>query len=256
MTSIEETGKDIEEATQRALEQLGVTEDEVDVEIMEEGLKGFLGLGQAPARVRVTVKKAPSARSRRGKAAAEPETKPKRQPKPKAEPAESVPAPVVEQGTAVLDDAVQQVAETGRETLQNILDGICDGAKAVVRNASNGEVVLDMVGGDTAILIGKHGQTINALQYLVGVIANRRLADRVRIIIDAEGYRGRREEALRKQALFLAKKVKESGQEAVLEELQPNERRIVHMTLADDTEVYTYSEGEDPARHVVISPKK
>ncbi len=107
-----------------------------------------------------------------------------------------------------------------------------------------------------ALVIGKHGQTIDAIQYLVGVITNKRLAARVRVIVDTEGYRGRREEALRNQAHYLASKVRETHQEAVLESLRANERRIIHLALADDPDIYTYSEGEEPDRRVVISPRK
>jgi len=257
MTNIEQTGKNVDEATQLALEQMGVTEDEVDVEILEEGSRGFLGLGQAPARVRVTLKEAkPVTRGRRAAG-------PKRRAKPSAEapseeaqvavqeavaPAEPVPEPS--------EDLVKQAAEISQEVLQRILEDMGDGAKAVVRSASDSQVVLDIVGGDTAVLIGRHGQTINAMQYLVGIATNKRLQEKVRVILDAEGYRGRREEALRNQTLYLARRVKETGQEAVLEPLEANERRIVHLILADDSNVYTYSEGEEPERRVVISPRK
>lgn len=265
MTSIEETGKDVEEATQRALEQLGVTEDEVDVEILDEGTRGFLGLGQTPAKVRVAVKElpkpaAPKARKPRRKRPSEPkpEAGPAAEAAPREAPAEPAPEaqPAPQAQPPASEEVVQQAAEISRETLQRVLDGTGLGGKATVASTADAQVVLDMVGGDTAILIGKYGQTINALQYLVGIITNRHLSARVRIILDAEGYRGRREEALRNQALHLADKVKESGQEAVLEALHANERRIIHLSLVDDPDIYTYSEGEEPERHVVISPKK
>lgn len=262
MTSIEETGKNIEEATQRALEQLGVTEDEVDVEILEEGAKGFLGIGQSPAQVRVTLRKRPAA-PKRDKPAPKPKpiltrapkAKEKAEPVSEAPPEEAAPAETAEPAGGVSEDVLQQAAEISRELLQRILDGIGEGAKAAIRSASDGQVILDIVGGDTAILIGKHGHTIDALQYLVGVMTSRRLGERVRVIVDSEGYRARREEALRSHALSLARKVRETGEEAVLDPLQPNERRIVHLALVDDPSVYTYSEGEEPTRRVVISPK-
>lgn len=275
MTSIEQTGKNIEEATRLALEKLGVTEDEVDVEILEEGTRGFLGLGQAPARVRVTVKSAPPP-ARPAREAREPRRAPARRPRqpkrtaptpeaPQAaevetapQPTAAPPAPAAEPETAEetpIAVDVQQAAEIGRDVLQTILRSMGESAKVVVRSAEDETVVLDMQGGDTAILIGKHGQTIDALQYLVGVITNKRLGGKVRIVLDAEGYRGRREQMLRERALLLAQKVRETGQEAVLESLAANERRIIHTTLANDPDVYTYSEGEGAGRHVVISPK-
>ena len=269
MATIEETGKNVEEATEKALEELGVTEDMADVEILEEGAKGFLGLGQAPAKVRVTVREIPAAGEPKAKP---PSTRPaqgrrKPAPKPEAKPApkreakrEAKPAPApkeeVAPEAAITEEVIQQAAEAGRDVLQKIIEGIGGEGKAVVRNASDSQVVLDITGGDTARIIGRHGQTIDSIQYLVGIIVNKRIGARARVIIDVEGYRERREETLRKQALDLAKKVKETGQEAVLESLQSNERRVIHTALVDNPDVYTYSEGEDPNRFIVISPKK
>ena len=278
MNSIEETGKNVEEATEKALEQLGVTEDEVDVEILEDGAKGFLGIGQAPARVRVTLKEAPAAepKPRAGRRRG-----PRPAPKPAPEPAKEIPpppppapakpkevpppAPVREAPPPVQEAApapvgapvsLSEAAEVAREVLQMMLDALGNDGKAVVTSAADDQVILDMVGGDTPRLIGRHGQTVNAIQYLVGIVTNRRMEGRVRVVIDAEGYRARREDALRKQALQLAQQVRENGQEAILDSLTPNERRIIHTALADDPDVCTYSEGEDTDRHLVISPKK
>ncbi len=273
MTSIEQTGKTIEEATQKALEQLGVTEDEVDVEILEEGARGFLGLGQAPARVKVTLKQRPTAveqapapptgeRLPRPKPAREP-----REARPKPAPAQEKPAPAPEPEAAhpqapaevaapPTEDVVQPAAQISLKVLQRIVSSIEADAKVGVKSAADGQVVLEVQTGDPATMIGKHGQTVDAIQYLVGVITNKQLPQKVRVVVDVEGYRSRREEALRNQAVYLASKVKESGEEAVLEPLPANERRIIHTALADDPEVYTYSEGEEPERYVVISPKK
>lgn len=262
MTSIEQTGKTIEEATQKALEQLGVTEDEVDVEILEEGARGFLGLGQAPARVKVTLKQRPTAVEQ----APAPPTG-ERLPRPKPAPAQEKPAPAPEPEAAhpqapaevaapPTEDVVQPAAQISLKVLQRIVSSIEADAKVGVKSAADGQVVLEVQTGDPATMIGKHGQTVDAIQYLVGVITNKQLPQKVRVVVDVEGYRSRREEALRNQAVYLASKVKESGEEAVLEPLPANERRIIHTALADDPEVYTYSEGEEPERYVVISPKK
>lgn len=326
MATIEETGKNLEEATQKALEQLGVTEDQVDVEILEEGSKGFLGLGTAPAKVRVTTRKMPTepkpreaapegrpprrrrppaprreaepAPQREARREARPESrpeprreaKPESRPEPRPEPRREAkpegrpaqprreprpprpkpaprPAPVAPKAeevapepeapeAVVTAEVIQQAAEIGREALQKIIEGIGDGGNVVIKTASDSQVVLDMIGGDTARVIGRHGQTIDSIQYLVGIIVNKKIGAKVRVVVDAEGYRERREETLKNQALTLAKKVKETGQEAVLESLHSNERRVIHTALADDPDVYTYSEGEDPNRFLVISPKK
>ncbi len=284
MRSIEETGRNIDEATQKALEQLGVTEDEVDVEILEEGAKGFLGIGQAPARVRVTLKEIPREEPRQQRPRRQPRPKPEKKPEPKPERApqakpkekpvaeitEPIPAPepAVEEKTApapaapaaeettLTPETMADAAEFGRDLLQRILDALGNGGSAVTKSASDSTVVLDIQGGDAPRIIGKHGQTINAMQYLVGIALTRKYHGRLRTTVDAEGYRERREDVLKKQAVYLAKQVKENGQEAVLDALDANERRIIHTALADDPEVYTYSEGEEPERHLVISPKK
>jgi len=114
---------------------------------------------------------------------------------------------------------------------------------------------LEVNGPDMGVVIGKHGSTINALQYLVGLIAHKRVGERIRVIVDAEDYRSRRERTLQELAQTFARRVKESGQEAVLDALQSYERRIIHTALVDDPDVYTYSEGEEPDRRVVISPR-
>jgi spoIIIJ-associated protein len=119
-----------------------------------------------------------------------------------------------------------------------------------------GTIRLLVEGPDMGVVIGKHGGTINALQYLICLILQKRTGERVRLVIDAEGYRSRREQALREMARVYAQRVKDSGQEAVLDALQSYERRIIHQCLTDDPDVFTYSEGEEPDRRVVISPRE
>ncbi|MHB1458051.1 MAG: RNA-binding cell elongation regulator Jag/EloR [Armatimonadota bacterium] len=251
MTSIEMTGKTIEEATQLALDELGVTEDKVDVEILDEGAKGFLGLGQTPAKVKVTLKDAQSA-------SADNQFAPIIVSDTNEDKQEIIePAKNEEPYREMLPEkTAAEQAETAKTILQSIVDGIGYGGTAIITNVSSDMIHLNIDGGDSGILIGKHGQTINAIQYLISVIINKRQPKRIRVTVDSEGYRTRREDALRNQALFLANKVKESGEEAVLDSLDASERRIIHTTLADDQYVYTYSEGEDPDRHIVISPRK
>jgi len=268
MTSIEQTGKNIEEATHLALEKLGVTEDAVDVEILEEGSKGFLGLRQSPARVRVTLKRVapvpkeevPAAKPRqrnRPRTKSKSEAKNVQETKPTVEQKQVAEKPpqASEPKQAATQEELQVAAEKAKEVLQKILDGIAAGGTAEIGKITDGQVSMNVEGGDAAIYIGKRGQTIDAIQYLVSVITHQQTGIRVRVVIDVGGYRTRREETLRKQALYLAEKVRESGQEAVLDALHASERRVIHTALADDPDVYTYSEGQEPDRHVVISPK-
>jgi spoIIIJ-associated protein len=155
-------------------------------------------------------------------------------------------------GSAV--EAIDSVA-LARDLLDQVLQAM--GVEAVVgaQRQPDGSVRLLVEGHDMGVVIGKHGSTINALQYLVGLILQKRTGERTRLVIDAEGYRSRREQALKDMARTYADRVKETGHEAVLDALQSYERRIIHNSLADDPDVFTYSEGEEPDRRVVISPR-
>lgn len=116
--------------------------------------------------------------------------------------------------------------------------------------------ILNINGKDLGILIGKHGQTLDSIQYLVNLAVNKDQTEKERIIVDVAGYRRRREDSLRRLAMKMADKVKREGKKQVLEPMSPHERRIIHSTLQNDKHVMTYSEGEDPYRHVVISPQQ
>ncbi len=117
-------------------------------------------------------------------------------------------------------------------------------------------VLLNLRGDDLGVLIGKHGQTLDALQYLTNLAANRDANERSRIILDVEDYRKRRAETLSRLAMRLADKVKRRGERVVLEPMSPQERKIIHMALQNDNRIVTYSEGEEPYRKVVITLKK
>ncbi|WP_288184963.1 RNA-binding cell elongation regulator Jag/EloR [uncultured Sporomusa sp.] len=116
-------------------------------------------------------------------------------------------------------------------------------------------VVINLRGEDLGVLIGKHGQTLDALQYLTNLAANREADERTRIILDVEDYRKRRAETLSRLATRLADKVKRRGERVVLEPMSPQERKIIHMALQNDNRIVTYSEGDEPYRKVVIALK-
>jgi spoIIIJ-associated protein len=147
-------------------------------------------------------------------------------------------------------------AAFARDILDQILQAMAVPATVGVQGQPDGTVRLLVEGPEMGVVIGKHGATINALQYLTGLIVQKRSGERLRLVIDAEGYRSRREQALRDMAHTYAQRVKETGHEAVLDALQSYERRIIHTCLADDPDVFTYSEGEEPDRRVVISPRE
>jgi len=117
-------------------------------------------------------------------------------------------------------------------------------------------IKIDLSGPDLGILIGRRGDTLDSLQYYINLAANKRAEKRVKFIIDVEGYRQRRQETLSRLALKLADKAKRKGRNVVLEPMNPHERRVIHTALQNHNEVFTYSEGEEPYRKIIISPKK
>lgn len=131
------------------------------------------------------------------------------------------------------------------------------GLRVVISTVTTEDAVtLALQGDELGILIGKHGQTLDALQYLTNLAANRECRERVRFIIDVEDYRKRRADTLEQLAMRLADRAKRTGERVALEPMTPHERKIIHMSLQNDSEIETYSEGEEPYRRVVISSKQ
>lgn len=246
MKKIEASGRTLEEALQEAGKALGVEADAVEYEVIEEGSKGILGFGHVPWIInawtsieeRVAVGPAPAQDIEMIEEAEE----------------EATAAYEAEAPIASGDDKV--FVDTVVSTLTDILKAMDIDARPVVKSTSTEEIEVELVGNDLAILIGKHGQTLDALQYIIAIAANKVSGDRRRVVLDAERYRERHNDVLIRKAMEYAEAVKERGKEAVLEPQSPRDRRIIHMALADSPDVYTYSEGEGDERHVVISPKK
>jgi len=206
MTSMEKTGKTIEEAVALALSELEVGIDRIDYEVLEVPSRGFLGfIGTKLAKVRVTVKP--------------------------------------------IDP--MKVAQDFLENIFNLMKLEVQIEKIVKQD----NTVFNIRGNDLGILIGKHGQTLDALQYLTNLTANRDTESKVRIVLDVEDYRQRRAETLNRLAFRLADNVRRRGEKVVLEPMSSNERKIIHMALQNDQRVVTYSEGDEPYRKVVIALK-
>ena len=142
-----------------------------------------------------------------------------------------------------------------KEFLQNVFKAmrleVC-----IEKMTQDDQVILNMRGDDLGVLIGKHGQTLDALQYLTNLAANKDAEEKVRIILDVEDYRKRRVETLTNLAKRVAERVKRRGERVTLEPMTPHERKIIHMALQHDHRIVTYSEGEEPYRKVVIALKK
>lgn len=234
MESVEETARTVHEAVRRALQQLGKAEDEVDVTVVSRGSPPqILAFGAEPAQVRVTVK---------------PET-------PEPAPEEPALPPVDDEEDAVADADLQGTrdAEFAQLMLAELLDRM--GLTLDIQVRSIDPVTLNAVGPGVAELIGRRGTTLRALQFVLSMMVNKQLERRIRLVVDADGYRQRRESLLESMAERLAQRVRVTGQQMILEPMPPDERRIVHLALVDDPEVTTESEGAGDDRRVVIKPR-
>ncbi|MCX8052346.1 MAG: Jag N-terminal domain-containing protein [Armatimonadetes bacterium] len=247
MEKIEASGRTLEEALQLAAQKLGVTIDALDYEIIEQGSKGFLGIGQTPTVIKAWLRE-------------EIVTTPVSDEKAAVEESEGIeketPEAAVSEEKSEEKKEKEGLTDMLLRTLNEILKPMGVNVRPVLKSDTPEEVVIDLVGPDVAILIGKRGQTLDALQYLLGIIASRRMRNKKRIILDAENYRDRHRAMLERKAREYAAAVKAEGKEAVLEPQPARDRRIIHLALLNDPDVYTYSEGEGDERHVVISPKR
>ena len=260
MAFVEKTAKTVEEAVAAALKELNITAEEAVIEVLEEGKKGLFGFFGKDAKVRVTAKEVvleeTVVETVVEEAAPVVETVVETEAK---EEKEEAPAVTEERAArepkkfVVNDEAVAKA----REFLQKVFHAMkIEVVMEKFVNKNDGSVTFKLHGADMGILIGKHGQTLDSLQYLTNLVANKNSADRVRVIIDVEDYRDRRIETLNRLAYRLADKVKRSGERVALEPMNPHERKIIHMALQNDRRVTTLSEGDEPYRHVVIELKK
>ncbi len=234
----------IEEAVDAALEELGVQADAAEFEVIEAPTRGVFGSGK-PAVVRVWLKPDVAAAIEAGENS--------------EEDLEEEPLPVelrVEQESPELsEEDLDKVADTAVAVIQQILAGFGIEAAIDEYEGDDGEIILDIVGGDLALLIGRHGKTLDSVQTLVGAATSRQLGFRYPIVVDVEGYRSRRREKVEDMAKRTADRAVRQGRPVKLRPMTSYERRLVHMALREDRRVVTASEGEDPARSVVVSPK-
>ena len=208
MDFVEAKGKTVDEAIFKGLEQMGLSLDEVEIEIVHEGGKGIFGLGK----------------------------------------------------NAVVHLAKKQPVQAEKGAPEAFLSGLFErmGVEAECAAVEEDEKALkiEITGKDTAVLIGRRGDTLDALQYLTGLAVNKGREDYKKIMLDAENYREKRERTLEKLAKRLANTVAKTGKPITLEPMKPYERRILHATLQNHPRVETVSEGEEPYRRVVIRRKR
>lgn len=221
MEDVEASGKTVDEATEKALQQLGLDRSQVDVEIVSEGRTGLFGLGGEDARVIVK--------------------------------------PLATEQVA-LESSTIQIAVDFLHRLLELMEIDAEVTARAPETPGDGlgraSAVLDVNGDDLGILIGRRGSTLAALQYMVNHMVSRSLKSKALVSVDVERYKRRREDALIGLAQRLAEKVKASGRTITLEPMPANERRIVHLALASDPQVVTASLGEGETRKVAISLKR
>ncbi len=243
---IQAYGQDVEAAIESGLAELGVSRSDVIIEVVDEGSKGLLGIGSRPALVRLTSLKLEPAKV-----------------------AEVVEAPTavpqaektvdVAQDTAVSDIADE--SKVAEEILGQLLDMMHVDAAIKTSISDPDDItgrqipILEIQGGDLGGLIGPRGETLNALQFISRLMVGHKIQQRSSFVIDVQGYRQRREQALARLAERMARKVAARQRPATLEPMPPHERRIIHITLRDSDEVYTQSVGEGRRRKVRIIPK-
>lgn len=246
MDYIEVSAKTVQDALTEASIKLGLTSDQVEYEVIEKGSTGFLGIGNKPAKIRARKKEEPVEAE-----------------KPVEETVEDVAEEAVETvseekapATAKKEKVLVDPKVSSREFLTAVLEKMDIKAELEISdNKKEGCLEINIIGKNMGILIGKRGQTLDSLQYLTSLVVNKGTEEYVRIKLDTENYRQRREETLENLARNIAYKVKKTKRPVSLEPMNPYERRVIHYALQNDKFVTTHSEGEEPYRHVVVTLK-
>ena len=274
--SIRVSAKTVDDAITEALIQLGVTSDRLEYEVIEKGSPGFLGIGMKQAVIEARRKPEPEPEPEQEEISVRPEKpeiketekeapvsakkersekKPKKEKEVKEIKEEAKPEEPKREET-VLAEVQDVTIQAVEEFLRNTLNAMDMEVEIKSEIDSDGALSINMTGEHMGILIGKRGQTLDALQYLANRVANKHQEGYVRVKLDTENYRARREETLRHLAKNIAHKVKRTRRPVALEPMNPYERRIIHSALQSYPYVTTHSEGEEPYRKVVVTLKR
>lgn len=280
--SHEFSAKSVEAAIEEGLRQLGVGRERVEIEVLHEGSRGLLGIGSTNARVRLTLRvAAPTAKSTPAPVTA----KPTPAPAPVAQPTVPV-TETVEIGDLEEDDDEQtdgfagsvssgddegddyhaydnsaegrdEVVALASEMLLEMvslmgLDAQVEGGQRQEEDEDEAAIYLNLIGNDLGDLIGRHGETLSSMQYLVRLMVNQKLHRWTNIVVDVDGYKDRRADKLAQMALRMADQVVETGKSVALEPMPANERRLIHIALRNHPKVRTESIGEDTRRKIQI----
>ncbi|MCR5627144.1 MAG: protein jag [Lachnospiraceae bacterium] len=272
MEYTEISGKSLEDAISEAGNKFGVDSSDIDYEIVDMGSTGFLGIGSKPTVIKAKIKDEAVKRIEREKKenaaqakAEEVKAEPVKAEAPKAVENKEVKAekkaPKNEAKSEKAEKAdikvdADEVQASAKAFLEDVFKAM--GIEVVIKTeymASDRQLLVELAGNEMGVLIGKRGQTLDSLQYLVSLVVNKEKAGYIRVKVDTENYRQRRKATLENLAKNLSFKVKRTKRPVTLEPMNPYERRIIHSALQSDRYVTTHSEGEEPYRRVVITLK-
>ena len=251
------SGKTVDEATETALKEMGVELEEIDIKVDNPGRSGIMGFGGEPAEITVTLLKDIKTKKTtkvEKKSVSKNKKAKKSDVKPKANKDSTSKDDEPAQNES--SENIQEVEKLSSELLDYFLSSIGVVADTYIReDSNNSRVSFEIEGEDSALLIGKRGETLQSIQFLVRMITSKQLGRKSNIQIDIEDYRRRRVRTLRNIARNLAKEVIESGEERTLEPMSPVDRRIIHVALSKNSKIVTESEGKGRDRFVVVKPK-
>jgi len=219
MNTIQMTGKTVEDAIEIALRELDVDRGEVEIDVISRGKAGVFGLGSEPAKVKVSKVVLSSSKEA---------------------------------------DSSSDVIRVARETIDELISLMDVDVMCNLRQAESEEVggpLFEIEGDDSGLLIGRKGETLRSLQFMVRFLVSRKMGERANLSVDVEGYDDRRRQSLSSLANRVAQRVVKTGRSIELEPMNPRERRLVHITLSENGDVYTESSGTGEGRRVVISPR-
>ncbi|MEA5076796.1 MAG: RNA-binding cell elongation regulator Jag/EloR [Coriobacteriia bacterium] len=232
-------GPSVEDALDTALQQMGVQQDAVDFEVLVEPSRGLFKSAPSIARVRVWLRPG-----------ALPETEIE-----DIDEVDDAPEILTTEDAELSDEELDAIADTGAAAIRAILGSLGIEGGIDEYEGDEGEIILDITGDDLAVLIGRHGRTLDALQVLVSTITNRKLDTRYPLVVDVSGYRHRRRMKLEEIARGAAERAVRQRRAVQLRPMSSFERRVIHVVLRDDRRVQTESEGAEPRRMVVVHPR-
>lgn len=250
---IEKTGKTIDEAIQAAVDELGISKDRLEIEILETPMKRLFGLfGETPAKIRATVKEI----SVTEKVVVE---KPAQIEEPSAQVEPPAIEPILE--PSPVEELVQpfdrnKVIAAAEDFLHEVFAAMNLEVVMKIEDDTEEGCLIELSGKGLGILIGRHGQALDALQYLLNLAVNRKSEEKVHFILDVEDYRRRREESLTKLAKSVAERSIKTRHDIKLEPMNRHDRKIIHTVLQDNDQIETHSAGEEPYRYVIVTPKR